>query len=143
MHRLQGPMALLLPLWTFSMRAVIPGWYSAFYIVLFLPMIIVGQLLIWGRSAWVNRHRATKRMSPAMAWSYLVFLICFLLLPIILPDDDDQGVVDSALTAVGVDHIVAFYISQIVMTVGITAGAVALFTSLVPADDQPEPATDQ
>lgn len=50
---------------------------------------------------------------------------------------------DSVLTAVGVDHIVAFYIFQIVMTVGITAGAVALFTSLVPADDQPEPATDQ
>ncbi|RRD29965.1 hypothetical protein [Actinomyces bowdenii] len=140
LYLLQGPMVLLLPLWTFSMRAVIPGWYSAFYIILFLPMIIIGQLLIWGMSAWANRRRAAKRMTPAMAWGYLVFLICFFLLPLILPDDDDQGVVDSALTAVGVDHMVALTISQILMAVGIAAGAVALFSAQTPADDQSESA---
>lgn len=138
LYLLQGPMVLLLPLWTFSVRAAIPGWHSIFYIIFFLPMIIVGQLLIWGLSAWANRRRVTKRMSPAMAWGYLVFLVCFFLLPLIPPDDDDQGVVDSALTAVGVDLMVALTISQILMAVGIAAGAVALFSAQTPADDQSE-----
>lgn len=143
LYLLQLPMVILLTIWTAVVRAAIPGWLSIFYIGLFLPMIVAGQLLIWAVSAWANRRKTAKRMNASAAWGYLVFLICFFLLPLILPDDDDQRVVDSVLTAVGVDDVVAFNISLIVMAAGIAAGAVALFCSLASVEDRPEPSTDQ
>ncbi|BDA63342.1 hypothetical protein [Actinomyces capricornis] len=143
LYLLQLPMVILLAIWTAVVRAAIPGWLSIFYIGLFLPMIVAGQLLIWAVSAWANRRKTAKRMNASAAWGYLVFLICFFLLPLILPDGDDQRMVDSVLTAVGVDDVVAFNISLIVMAAGIAAGAVALFCSLAPVEDRPEPSTDQ
>ncbi|WP_315558908.1 hypothetical protein [Actinomyces gerencseriae] len=134
----QGPIVTFTPVWTlgvFFMGLTGGGWFTVFYIIYALPVVVIGQALMWAFSALEARRTHVRRLNAVGTWAYLVHVVCVLVFPLILVDVDDSHDIGSLLTWIGLPHFFAFTVDGAVLVVGALAGVVALAVGWMPLEE--------